>query len=342
MFPSSLIVLTALAVAATPIAGGAFAADWASVITYNRFGEDGEGAGSIRLEQFEAHLAEIQRGGYHVMALSELVRALRARQDLPDRTIAITIDDSHASVHAQAWPRLRKAGLPFTVFVATDIIDRAAPGYLTWAQLREMAQAGVEVGNLSASYPHLPYQDRERVRAEVAAASSRIREETGTAPLLFAYPYGEWSREVRAEVAAQGFLAAFGQHSGVVHSGEDWFALPRFAMSESLGSLGRFRLAATALPLRVSELTPAHPVLEINPPAIGFTVHGQAGELDRLACFASSQSAPARIERLGERRIEVRLAQPFPPGRTRVNCTMPGPEGRWHWLGLMFLQPTER
>ncbi|MCW5752984.1 MAG: polysaccharide deacetylase family protein [Alphaproteobacteria bacterium] len=342
MFPLRPIVLTVLALAAAPIAQGARAADWASVITYNRFGGDGDGTSSIRLEQFEAHLAEIQRGGYHVMALADLVRALRARQDLPERTIAITIDDSHASIHAEAWPRLRKAGLPFTVFVATDIIDRAAPGYLTWAQLREMAGAGVEIGNLSASYPHLPYQEPARVRAEIAQASARIREETGAAPVLFAYPYGEWSREVRAEVAALGFLAAFGQHSGIVHSGEDWFALPRFAMSESLGSIGRFRLAATALPLRVSDLTPAHPMIESNPPAIGFTVHGPAEGIDRLACFASSQSAPARIERLGERRIEVRLAQPFPPGRTRVNCTMPGPEGRWHWLGLMFLQPTER
>jgi hypothetical protein len=23
----------------------------------------------------------------------------------------------------------------------------------------------------------------------------------------------------------------------------------------------------------------------------------------------------------------------------RINCTLPGPEGRWRWLGLSFLVP---
>ena len=43
----------------------------------------------------------------------------------------------------------------------------------------------------------------------------------------------------------------------------------------------------------------------------------------------------ARAERLGPR-IEVRVETPFPPGRTRINCTMPGAGGRWHWFGRQF------
>ncbi len=53
-----------------------------------------------------------------------------------------------------------------------------------------------------------------------------------------------------------------------------------------------------------------------------------------LNCFAGAREIT--IERLGERRIEVRLARPLKPGRTRINCTMPGPEGRWRWLGMQF------
>jgi hypothetical protein len=29
----------------------------------------------------------------------------------------------------------------------------------------------------------------------------------------------------------------------------------------------------------------------------------------------------------------------FSPGRARVNCTMPGPDGRWRWLGVPFFVP---
>jgi hypothetical protein len=39
------------------------------------------------------------------------------------------------------------------------------------------------------------------------------------------------------------------------------------------------------------------------------------------------------------RRATVKFAQPFAPGRNRVNCTMPGPEGRWRWWGIQFYVP---
>ena len=35
-------------------------------------------------------------------------------------------------------------------------------------------------------------------------------------------------------------------------------------------------------------------------------------------------------------RVEGRLDTPLPPGRSRVNCTLPGPQGRWYWYGTQF------
>lgn len=330
---------TALAAVA---ATGAGAADWATVLTYNRFGDDGDPYNTIRIEQFEAHLAEIARGGYTVLPAREIIEALRGRRSLPDKTLAITIDDTHASVWRDAWPRLKRAGFPFTVFVATETVDRGAPGYMTWQQLRELRDGGVDFGNMTASHPHLPLQPAARVATEIAAASNRIRDQLGQAPTLFAYPFGEWSGEVRAVVAAAGFAGAFGQQSGVAHTAQDFFVLPRFPMSEAVGSLGRFRIAVGALPLKVTEATPAEPVLAANPPLVGFTLMEHAGDIDRLACFASHVSGPLALQKLGEARVELRLPQPFPPGRGRINCTMPGPDGRWRWLGFQFYQPMER
>ena len=119
-------VLTASVVSA------AAAGDWASVIMYHRFGEEAYPATNIRIDQFEAHLAELATGTYTILALPEIVARLRTGGELPDRTLAITIDDAYSSVYEQAWPRLRDAGLPFTLFVATDPIDHRLAGYMTW------------------------------------------------------------------------------------------------------------------------------------------------------------------------------------------------------------------
>ena len=88
-------------------------------------------------------------------------------------------------------------------------------------------------------------------------------------------------------------------------------------------------------------MTPADPLLSAatNPPLYGFTVAEGIEGLGALNCFASGNELT--LERLGERRIETRLGQAFGPGRTRVNCTMPGPDGRWRWLGRQFYTPAE-
>jgi peptidoglycan/xylan/chitin deacetylase (PgdA/CDA1 family) len=323
-------------------AGAAVAGDWASVIMYHRFGENTYPATNIRIDQFEAHLAELATGGYTVLPLPDIVAKLRTGGDLPDRTLAITIDDAYASVYQQAWPRLRAAGLPFTLFVATDPIDHGLAGYMTWDQLRELAEAGVTIGSQTASHPHMPNQNRARNEAEIGKSNRRFRTELGATPETFAYPYGEYGSEVKDIVSQSGFLAAFGQHSGVAYAGSDPFSWPRFAMNETYGSLSRFRLAVNALPLKIADRTPADTFLTgQNPPLFGFTVTDDLPNLQQLACFASNQSGPATLERLGERRIEVRLEGAFQPGRGRINCTLPGPNKRWRWFGTQFYIPRE-
>jgi len=313
----------------------------AVVIMYHRFGETRYPSTNIRLEQFEAHLAEIASGGYTVRPLPEIVAAMRSGRELPPKTIAITIDDAFLSVWTDAWPRLRAARLPFTLFVATQSIDRNTPGYMSWDQIRELAAAGVTIGSQTVTHPHMPLMSDARNAAELRDSNARFEKMLGKRPTLIAYPYGEYSLSVRRVAEQAGFAAGFGQHSGVLYPGSDFFYLPRFAMNEAYGDLARFRLAANALPLPASDITPADPFLKkgANPPLFGFTVSAEiAKRLRLLTCYASGQGK-VRIERLGETRIEVRMNQVFAAGRTRVNCTLPAGKGRWHWLGRQFLVP---
>lgn len=319
-----------------PAAG---AGDSAVVFMYHRFGEDGVPATNIRIEQFEAHLAELTSGRYTVLPLPEIVAAFREGRALPDRTIAITIDDAYLSVYTEAWPRLKAAGLPFTLFVATDPVDRGLRGFMSWDQIRDLVRAGVGIGSQTASHPHMPAASAARNQDEIARANRRFREELGLVPELFAYPYGEYSLAVREVVANSGFKAAFGQHSGVAYRGHDIFSLPRFALNETYGTLSRLKLAANALPLPVTDVTPQDPLLKVNPPPFGFTVAEGVAGLGRLACYASHMSEAVRVDQLGERRIEVRVDKPFPQGRGRINCTMPAEDGRWRWYGIQFYIP---
>jgi peptidoglycan/xylan/chitin deacetylase (PgdA/CDA1 family) len=311
----------------------------AVVVMYHRFGDDRFPSTNIRLEQFEAHIKELTSGAYKVLPIPEIADAVRQGKPLPDRTVGISIDDAYLSIYTEAWPRLKKAGLPFTLFVATGPIDQKVRGFMTWDQIKEMAAAGVTIGGHTVSHLHMPDADAAHNKDELDRSNRRLEEMLGKRPVVFAYPYGESSLQIQKLMKDAGYIVAFGQHSGVIGSDGNLFDLPRFAMNETYGDMARFKLAVNALPLPVTDVTPADPLIgRVNPPAMGFTLRPGTAGTSQISCF-SSHDGRAKLERLGERRIEIRVGRPFPAGRTRINCTFRSGDGRWHWFGRQFYKP---
>ncbi len=313
------------------------AADSAVILMYHRFGESAHPSTNIRLDQFEAHLEELQTGGYTVLSVPEIIDAIHSGQPLPDRTVGITIDDAYLSVYTEAWPRLRLAGFPFTLFVATDAIDRKYANYMSWDQIRDLRDKGVNIGSQTASHLHMPANREARNKEDLRLSNERFQRELGETPPIFAYPFGEASTRIQEIVKDAGFANAFGQHSGALHSSSDRYYMPRFALNENFGDTRRFKLVANALPVPYTDLSPRNPTLTKNPPFFGFTLAQEAGSLRGLTCYSGDQGK-LQMERLGPR-VEVRLARNFSPGRARINCTAPGPDGRWRWLGMLYYVP---
>ena len=317
--------------------GQSNAADHAAILMYHRFGENEYPSTSIRLDQFDAHLEKLANGNYTVLPLSKIIRHMQTGTSLPDRTVAITIDDAYLSVFTEAWPRLKAKGFPFTVFVATDPVDKGHPNYMSWSQLRQLQANGIGIGSQTRTHPHMHQISPDETDKELASSNQRFLSELGLRPTLFAYPYGEYNLAVIERVKKAGFSAAFGQNSGIAHGFDGFFELPRFAFNERYGSMDRLTLAIDGLPLKVNQILPADVVIKSNPPALGFTLVNEIADNRQLRCFNSTYGKLS-VDRIGPR-AEVRFPGALPPGRARVNCTMPGPDGRWRWFGKQFIVP---
>lgn len=339
--PGLVLVLSSLCV--TPVL--ADVGDSAVIFMYHRFGESDFPSTSIKIEQFEAHLEELKSGGYKVMALPDIITALQSGAQLPDKAVALSVDDAYLSVYNEAWPQLKELGYPFTLFVATDPVDRGIRGYMSWDQIRELMKGGVTIGSQTASHLHMAASSMTANRRDIDKSNARFLEELGRKPRLIAYPYGETSERVSQLARSSGFVAGLGQHSGAAAKNPDMFYLPRFALNENYGDIKRFKMAAGTLALDVVDITPSDPLItgaDENPPTLGFTIRGEVAlmkTLDRLACF-SSHEGKLELMRLGgedgQTRIEVRMQKPLPNGRTRLNCTLPAKNGRWYWFGRQF------
>ncbi|RRQ21022.1 polysaccharide deacetylase family protein [Thiohalobacter thiocyanaticus] len=323
----------------------------AVALMYHRFGEAAHPATSITLAQFEAQLAYLADEGFRVWPLTRILRRLREGGEMPDRVVAITIDDAYRSVYEQAFPRLRERGWPFTVFVSTDAVDERLPDYMSWEQLREMQRAGVEFANHSTSHGHLWLREAgeersawaQRVRRDIERAQTRLQQELGTdtntAPALFAYPYGEFDARLAALVRELGYVG-IGQHSGAVGAMSDYTALPRYPMAEAFADREAFARKALSLPLPVSEAQPGDPLVrEQNPPVLELTLAPGGYVADGFDCYASGQGR-AEVQRLEDRppRYRVRAREPLPMGRARYNCTAPAAgSGRWYWYSQPWI-----
>lgn len=320
----------------TPIVLGA---DSAVVLMYHRFGEDRHPSTSIRVDQFEAQLQHLREGGYNVVPLADLLAAIDAASELPDRAVVITIDDAYRSVYEVAYPRFKEYAFPFTVFVATDPVDVGAGDYMTWEQMREMQKGGATFANHGAGHISLVRREegesddawRARVGKDIARGKQRLDEELEPLSGAFAYPYGEFDVDVAALLAEMDYVA-FGQHSGAVGPLTDHRAVPRYPMAEAFGDIDSFRTKVASLPLPVTAVEPWDPATKDRRPSIVVSLGETDARLADLACFVSGEGQ-VDVEWLeAGKRFRVRPAAPLDKGRQRVNCTAPTKSGRYQWF----------
>lgn len=321
-------------------------------VIYAYFAVDGTSADESNIPPalFRRHIEEMSSGSLRVMAVPDIVRALRTHGDLPPLTIGITFESGLRSSYKNAMALLDAREIPYTLFVSPGRIDSGSPQYMSWKEVsRQAAKPHVTLGLLPYTYlPGLDMTAEQRL-ADLNRARARLREETGITPALFAYPYGAYDEGYRRIVANGGFDAAFALNSGPAHSGSGLYALPRYTMTEAFGSLERFRTTAATLPFPVEDLTPDTSIVTANPPVIGFSLTGDfRPDPEAISCFGSSFGEVSLL-RAGEHRIEIRLSEPFPGSRGRINCivkahgvgesSLPDPFAEaesWHWLGLLF------
>ena len=131
-------------------------------------------------ESFRLHLACLSRD-FRVLPLRELVARLLAGERLPERSCAISFDDGWRDNHDHAWPALREAGVPATIFLVTDRVGTAGDfwpdevarraGSLTPDRLAALGVGTAAAPTLIEELKQLPEGERER-RLDVLRAAT--------------------------------------------------------------------------------------------------------------------------------------------------------------------------
>ncbi len=198
----------------------------------------------ITPEAFEKQMQELKEKGIAVIGMQDFLAWKRGEKSIPPRCAIITIDDGYKSGYEVAWPILKKFGYPLTLFIYTEGIKGGKFGggeAMSWEQLAEMRDAGVDIEAHSATHQDLrkPYDKVRRKRLtpeeydqwlkdEVAGSKATLEHKLGIRVDCFAVPFGYYNERIKEECKKAGYEAIFTVYGQKLTYGSPNDALGRY------------------------------------------------------------------------------------------------------------------
>ena len=192
---------------------------------------------TITVAEFERQLAAVKENGFTVIGMQDFLAWRRGEKSIPQKSCVITIDDGWVSGYTNAWPVLKKFGHPFTLFIYIHYVGTGGKS-LSWEQLAEMRDAGVDIQSHTYSHSNLrapgtgvdaktkAYVQNDIktlgregwLRKEIFDSRKVLEDKLGIKVNAIAYPFGIHTAEARALIKQAGYEAAFtvyGQRLGL-------------------------------------------------------------------------------------------------------------------------------
>lgn len=221
---------------------------------------------SIDRSTFREQMQYLATTGYNIIPLAELLDYVEGRRDsLPPNPVVITVDDGWRCTYTEIYPELQKLNFPFTVFIYPKFIQRTRNPYaLTWDEVREMSEAGVDIQSHSYSHPFLTHRRQITLSGEeyggwlqdeLIRSKQAIEKEIGKPVRFLAYPYGDYDTRVARGVKRAGYDAALTCDYGPVRRGSDPFRMRRVSMYKDT-TFATFREHLGGGGLRLNVITP--------------------------------------------------------------------------------------
>lgn len=310
---------------------------------YHRFGDNRYPSTNIQTELFHKHLQYIKSKGFRVLTLSEAITGLK-KNTLQGKTAVITIDDGYKSFKTGAVPILEEYGYPATLFINTNTIG--GHDYLSWKDIREIRDKGIEIGNHSHSHAYFlnmkKKERKQKFRDDLRQSQKILKEQTGTAPVVYSYPYGEYDETMQKVLEEEGFLCAAAQNSGVISKYSNLYSLPRFPMNEKYAGLEGFITKASMHALPVTGIISGHTVFENNPPMLKLKIEKEKIIPDQIQCFIDGSRSCIKETTISGKALILGIKSKGVLNNRRTLYTITAPrtgDKGWCWFSHVWVNP---
>lgn len=182
---------------------------------------------SVSPADFEAQLKYLKENGFTFLHVSDVERALSEGDALPEKAVAITMDDGYQDNFIKALPLLEKYEAKATIFMVTSNFEK--PARLNWDQAKQMVVNDVSFESHTVSHPDLTTLQGDQLKFELAESKSILEKGLNRPVRSIAYPAGQYNDLVVIATEEAGYFTGWKKGGGPVLPSNygDPYRLPR-------------------------------------------------------------------------------------------------------------------
>ena len=195
---------------------------------------------TVTTTNFNAQLDWLQQKGYHSINQTELFDALYYGKVLPTHPMILTFDDGYEDVFTNALPALLTHHYQGVFYIITGMIGG---NYMTWSQVRKLAQDGMQVASHTIHHVNVGQPPAwTSTQKELLVSKQTLEDQLKQPVQFFCYPTGEpfhhdsvyEQQIVLADLSKDGYVSAtldpFSFYS-VIQNAQTPYQLPRIRVS---------------------------------------------------------------------------------------------------------------
>lgn len=202
----------------------------AHIFVYHRFADERYKSANTTLKELTRQFEYFKSNNYEVVPLSKILDKLEKKESIPEKWIALTIDDAYKSFYDHGLEVFKKYNYPFSLYVYVKATEKHYGDYMSWEQIKESSKYG-EIGLHSYSHPRLQNLSQKEIVEDTRKAFDIFVKNTNITPTTYAYPYGEFNEEVTNTLKTNfNFRAILNQNTGSVNQKTNIYDIPRIAL----------------------------------------------------------------------------------------------------------------
>jgi peptidoglycan/xylan/chitin deacetylase (PgdA/CDA1 family) len=168
------------------------------ILLYNQVGqypleamEDG-----LLPENLVEQLDYLTSNGYQIIGLDEALAYMEGKKNLPENSLAITIDGGYADAYTQVLPILEEKGVKAAFFIAPSLVgnkrvirDHALP-CMDWEQVRSLVAKGMIIGHYGCNGRIFTRVPKEEIEEDIRVSRPLFDKYLGIQPIYYAVNEG--------------------------------------------------------------------------------------------------------------------------------------------------------